>query len=407
MDTKIFILLIILIIIWTALYLILRGRLSYKDQAVKRLEWIQASLGDMFHDFSMKQISRTVISIVAAAALLGFLLPGKVSQVDRKLSLEKAINYNESREYSRAVFQLEDLRNLKSPLVHNELGVAYMGLNNFAQAEKELLEATNLLPQYGKAHHNLAELYTIMGRYSEASFSETRAREAGNYELSEDRLYNLSDRLTDQLGLRIFLASLLAFGAWNLPLAAIEFLRWRRRKRFDSQLADGLIMISNGLRAGLSLVQAIEMLVKEGKPPISQEFEIVLREHRLGASLGDALKNLTERMPGNDTRIMVNATLILLESGGNLPERFDTLAKTMQERKKIQQKIKTMTAEGVTQAWILALLPLVLALALNTMNNEVFRLMYTTILGWMIISLVVLMEIVGIWWMLKIVRVKI
>ncbi|MDO9264873.1 MAG: type II secretion system F family protein, partial [Desulfosalsimonadaceae bacterium] len=185
------------------------------------------------------------------------------------------------------------------------------------------------------------------------------------------------------------------------------YLRHRRRKKFDEQLADGLVMIANGLRAGLSLVQAIEMVVKEGKPPLSQEFEMVLREHHLGSSLGDALKHLAERMTGTDTKIMVNATLILLESGGNLPERFDSLAQTIQERKRLQLKIKSMTAEGETQAWILALLPLVLGVILNTMNHEVFSLMYTTVLGWIILILIFLMEAVGLFWMLKIVKVKI
>ncbi len=134
---------------------------------------------------------------------------------------------------------------------------------------------------------------------------------------------------------------------------------------------------------------------------------MVLSEHRLGSSLGDALNHLAERMPGTDTKIMVNATLILLESGGNLPERFDTLAQTIQERRRIQLKIKSMTAEGETQAWILALLPLFLALILNSMNHEVFSLMYTTIMGWMLIALIGLMEAVGLFLMLKTVKVKI
>ena len=149
------------------------------------------------------------------------------------------------------------------------------------------------------------------------------------------------------------------------------------------------------------------MVVVEAKAPLSQEFEIVLNEHRLGSSLGDALMHLAERIPGNDTRIMVNATLILLESGGNLPERFDNLATTIQERKRIQQKIKTMTAEGETQAWILAALPLFLGLFLNYLNHDVFRLMYTTPLGWVMMLLIVLMEGVGLYLMLKLVKVKI
>lgn len=407
MNTAIILSLILFVLFWGSLYFLLRTRPKDEQQTNEYTERLHSALSEMFYNVSKTQIYRTVIGLTIAGALLGFFLPGKVSEIEYRMSIERAVEYNQNQMYSEAVLQLERLRGIDSPLVHNELGVAYLGLRNYAQAEKKLMQAIRLMPHYGKAHQNIAELYTLMGRHNDASFAEARARESDNFVISEERLYNLSSNITDQLGIRLFLAALLGYAAFNFPKGTVAFLRWRRSKKFESQLADGLVMISNGLRAGLSLVQAIEMLAREGKPPVSQEFELVLREHKLGATIGDSLKNLARRMPGNDTRIMVNAALILLESGGNLPERFDSLASTMQERKKVQQKIKTMTAEGVTQAWILAVLPLIIALLLNTMNNEVFRLMYTTIPGWMVSTLVALMIGTGVWWMMRIVKVKI
>jgi len=334
-------------------------------------------------------------------------VPGKISEMDKKMTIAKAISLNREGDHVQAALILEEMSDLDSPIVYNELGVAYLGTGHFEKAETALKKAVKDLPHYGKAHQNLAVLYTIMGRNTEAAFEETRARESENFQIPDHRLYNLSDSLSDRLGTRILLAALLGAGAYSLPRLSIGFLRRRRQKKFDEQLADGLVMVSNGLRAGLSLVQAMEMVVKEAKPPVSQEFDMVLREHRLGASLGDALSHLADRMPGTDTRLMVNATLLLLESGGNLPERFDTLAKTIQDRKRLQLKIKTMTAEGETQAWILAALPPVIGLVLNSMNHEVFSLMYTTAVGWMILILMFLMEAVGLFFMLKVVRVKI
>ncbi|MEZ4565856.1 MAG: hypothetical protein R2860_02425 [Desulfobacterales bacterium] len=79
----------------------------------------------------------------------------------------------------------------------------------------------------------------------------------------------------------------------------------------------------------------------------------------------------------------------------------------MQDRKRLQLKIKAMTAEGETQAWILAGLPIVIGLALNAMNKEIFSLMYTTLLGWIFLVLIVVMEVTGLFLMLKVVRVKI
>lgn len=409
MMQKLIVLMALFFVIWGGIYLWLRRRATV--HAPTRIsdyrQWIQSSLADMFYTVSDREIFHALAGLVVIGAMLGFFMPGKITQIDQLRDIERAIQHNRQDNYNEAILALDELKNKPSPIVQNELGVAHLGLSNFANAEKAFQQAVRLMPHYSKAHRNLTVLYTLTGKTNEAAFAETRAMESDKFPVSRESLYNITDSVTDQLGKRFFLACLLALGAWHLPRLIIRFLQRRRQKQFDEQLADGLLMIANGLRAGFSLLQAFEMVVKEAKPPLSQEFELVLREHRLGAGLGDALKRMAERMPGADTRIMVNATLILLESGGNLPERFDTLAKTIQERKRIQLKIKTMTAEGETQAYILALLPLVLALLLNSMNNEVFRLMYTTVLGWMIIGLIVLMEVVGLFWMLKTVRVKI
>lgn len=409
MMLKLIVLMGLFFVIWGGIYLWLRRRATIRAPMPisNYRQWIQSSLADMFYTVSDRRIFQALGGIVVIGALLGFFLPGKITQIDQLRDIESAIQNNRQDNYNEAILSLDDLKNKPSPIVQNELGVAYLGLGNFQNAEKAFQQAVKLTPHYSKAHRNLSVLYTITGKTTEAAFAETRAMESDKFPVSRESLYNITDSLTDQLVSRFLLAGLMALGAWHLPRLIIRYLQLRRRKQFDEQLADGLVMIANGLRAGFSLLQAFEMVVKEANPPVSQEFDLVLREHRLGASLGDALKRMAERMPGVDTRIMVNATLILLESGGNLPEQFDTLAKTIQERKRIQLKIKTMTAEGETQAYILALLPLVLALLLNSMNNEVFRLMYTTVLGWMIIGLIVLMEVVGLFWMLKTVRVKV
>lgn len=407
MQLKILLLAALLGLFWVAIFFWLKGRINSDGSHGAYSQWIQASLADMFYTLSETTIFRTVAAFTLIFALLGFFAPGKISQIDTKITIDRALSLNQEGNHTQAALILEEISNIGSPLVFNELGVAYLGIGHFEKAENALKKAVKRLPHYGKAHQNLAVLYTFLGRTTEAAFEETRAREASNFQIPDQQLYNLSDSLGDQIGVRIFFAALLGGGAYFLPRLMIGFLRGRRRKKFDEQLADGLVMISNGLRAGLSLVQAMEMVVREGKPPVSQEFDIVLREHRLGATLEDALNHLVERMPSTDTRLMVNATILLLESGGNLPERFDTLAQTIQNRKRLQLKIKTMTAEGETQAWILAILPLVMGLILHAMNPDVYSLMYTTVLGWMIMALILIMEVVGLFLMLKIVRVKI
>lgn len=388
-------------------FLWLKGRDSGDLSGDTYTQKIQAQLADMFYTVSEADVFRTVMALTVIFAVLGFFAPGKISQIDQKLNIDNGVSLNREGNHFQAALILEEISGMDSPLVYNELGVAYLGTGHLEKAETALKKAVKILPHYGKAHQNLAILYTLTGRTMEAAFEEARAREADNFSISTRRLYNLSDSLTDGIGLRVIIAAVLGLFAYNLPRLILSFLRRRRHKKFEEQLADGLVMISNGLRAGLSLPQALEMVVQEGTPPLSQEFEMVLRQQRLGASLKDALGHLADRMPGTDTRLMVNATLLLVESGGNLPERFETLAKTMQDRKRLQLKIKTMTAEGETQAWILAALPIVIGLILNAMNKEVFSLMYTTPLGWMILILIGIMEVAGLFLMLKVVRVKI
>jgi len=388
-------------------FLWLKGRNSGDLSGDTYTQKIQAQLADMFYTVSEATVFRTVTALTVIFAILGFFAPGKISQIDQKLTIDNAVSLNREGNHFQAALILEEISGMDSPLVYNELGVAYLGTGHLEKAETALKKAVKILPHYGKAHQNLAILYTLTGRTMESAFEEARAREADNFSISTQRLYNLSDSLTDGIGMRVIIAAVLGLFAYNLPRLILSFLRRRRHKKFEEQLADGLVMISNGLRAGLSLPQAIEMVVQEGTPPLSQEFEMVLRKQRLGASLEDALSHLADRMPGTDTRLMVNATLLLVESGGNLPERFETLAKTMQDRKRLQLKIKTMTAEGETQAWILAALPIVIGLILNAMNKEVFSLMYTTPLGWMIMILIGIMEVAGLFLMLKVVRVKI
>ncbi len=119
-----------------------------------------------------------------------------------------------------------------------------------------------------------------------------------------------------------------------------KFLIWQAKKKrsekFAIQLVDSLGVLSNSLRSGMNLVQAIEVLEVEQEPPVSQEFGLVLREVRLGVSVMDALKNLVKRMPNDDLQLMVASMNIVIGMGGNLTEIFDSMAHVIRERSKIE-----------------------------------------------------------------------
>lgn len=117
----------------------------------------------------------------------------------------------------------------------------------------------------------------------------------------------------------------------------------------QGQLVDGLNLISSGLRAGLSLPQSMGMVVEELPQPISQEFNLVLQQNRLGIPLDEALDNLNERLSLQDLQMFVSSVSILRETGGNLPETFDTISDVIRERVRLDQKIQTFVAQGKLQ----------------------------------------------------------
>lgn len=142
----------------------------------------------------------------------------------------------------------------------------------------------------------------------------------------------------------------------------------RRLKAFSGQLADTLMLMSNSLRAGYSLLQAMEAVSREGQEPTAEEFARVVREVGLGLTPEDALLNLYRRLPSDDLDLMVTAINVQHEVGGNLAKIFDTLGETIRERQRISGEIRTLTAQQRLGGYVIALLPVVLAAGLFLLN---------------------------------------
>lgn len=198
-----------------------------------------------------------------------------------------------------------------------------------------------------------------------------------------------------------------AVGAAILPRLALRKLRERRLRAIEQQLPDALLVISGGLRAGVSLSHALQQLVRETRPPVSQEFELVLREQRLGVSLDESLESLARRVPLQSVTLFVSAMRIANETGGSLAEALERAAQTLRSKIAIEGKIGALTAQGKLQAWIVGLLPVFLFLALIKLEPDAMSLMWTTRMGWGTIAVVVLMEFFGILLIRKIVAIDV
>ncbi len=180
-----------------------------------------------------------------------------------------------------------------------------------------------------------------------------------------------------------------------LPSMVYKSMRKRRLSRFEQQLPDALAMISGAMRAGASLNIALEGLVKEQPAPISQEFELLLKEQRLGVDFDESLKGMEERIPIPDFSMLVTALRINREVGGNLAETMETLGETLRRKAMMEGKINSLTAQGKLQGIVMTGLPVLLAFLLNIMEPEAMSKLWTTTIGWVVLGVVIIMLIMG------------
>lgn len=146
-----------------------------------------------------------------------------------------------------------------------------------------------------------------------------------------------------------------------LPRFYVKRRQGGRLNSFNKQLPDTITLLANALRAGSSFLQAIELVVRESRPPISTEFQRVIREVNLGLPFEQALENMVRRVESEDLDLMATAISIQYQVGGNLAEILDSIAYTIRERVRIKGEIRTLTAQQRISGYVVAFLPIGLA----------------------------------------------
>lgn len=191
------------------------------------------------------------------------------------------------------------------------------------------------------------------------------------------------------------------------PDYIIGFLENKRLEKFELQLLEGLNSMANSLKAGFSFQQALDQLVKETEPPISQEFGLILKENKLGVSLEQAMVNVTYRVPSEDLDLVVSSVVLTRELGGNLSNIFERLANTIRERMKLKGKVKALTSQGKMQGWVVGLMPIVLGVLISFINPQMMNAFLDSIVGWFLIGLIIIFELIGAFFIKKIVTIDI
>jgi tight adherence protein B len=154
------------------------------------------------------------------------------------------------------------------------------------------------------------------------------------------------------------------------PLAMVAYIRKRRLRSFEEHFPEALDLLGRAVRAGHAFTTGLELIATETTAPISTEFRITFEEQNLGLPLRDSLLNLTERVPLVDVRLFVTALLIQKETGGNLAEIMDELARVIRERFQIYREVNIKTAQGRLTAVILILMPLIMMAVLGVVNPK-------------------------------------
>ena len=183
--------------------------------------------------------------------------------------------------------------------------------------------------------------------------------------VTQERLENLYLLAPLGLGLAGWLVSglwfigLLGLGLGLLvPQVVLKQVKKHRHRKFHAQLVDSLLLLSSCMRAGLSLLQAFSVVTEEMPRPASEEFGLILKETRMGISLSEALMHFRQRMLSDDVTLFVTAVMVARETGGNVTSIFSRLVETLRERRKIRERIKTLTFMSRMQGVMMALLPL-------------------------------------------------
>lgn len=181
----------------------------------------------------------------------------------------------------------------------------------------------------------------------------------------------------------------------------------KRRRMFEQQLPEFLLLISSSLRSGLSLTQSLESVSQQGNGEVERQIRRATSEINIGMTPNDALMEVAIRMKSDDMRWVNVAIAIQREVGGNLSVILDSVADTVRDRANIKREVETLSSESRLSAWILLALPLVVFVFFYLFRRDYVAFFWTTIPGALMLGLFLVLVGVGAIWMRSLIRIKV
>lgn len=214
------------------------------------------------------------------------------------------------------------------------------------------------------------------------------------------RLYFILPPILAVAGMLAFNSVLFAAGGVLLglfiPNLTLKIRNSRRRQKFNHQILDAIMILSSSLKGGLSLSQALEVLIEEMPAPMSQEIGLVVRESKMGVVLEEGLEHLNKRMDMEELRLLINSILVARETGGDLTKVFSRLSTTIRDSRKLKDNVRTLTLQGRMQGVIMSVLPFLFIWWVVGFNRQHFDIMLQNELGWILLFIAGILQVVGI-----------
>jgi tight adherence protein B len=192
-----------------------------------------------------------------------------------------------------------------------------------------------------------------------------------------------------------------------VPFVYIYVKKRKRMRKFERQLPDTMDLIARALKAGHALSGGLQLVGEEFGDPIGTEFQRTVNEINFGVAVPDALKALAQRVDCKDLKFFVMSVIIQRETGGNLAEILENIARLIRERFKLQGRIRVLSAEGKLSAVILVAIPFFLGFALSIINPDYINTLFEDPIGIVLLVFASVMMALGILMMKKMVAIRV
>ncbi len=197
------------------------------------------------------------------------------------------------------------------------------------------------------------------------------------------------------------------FVSLKMPGIVLGVLKKRRGEKINTQLMDALILLSNSLKSGMDIVQGFDMVSRDLRPPISDEFGLVIKNYKLGTPFEKALEGMEERVESRLLSYMVKAIVLQRQVGGNLTKIFERIVENIREESKLEEKLQAMTAQQRIQALVVGVMPWIMVGIMFVFQPETMKNFYTSKIGVVVLVLCVIWIIIGIKMVNKLGEIKV